>query len=83
VRRTKFIVVRGKTENCNCAGGSQTVPVCMSDRAGWRQGTDLRSDDIRLMGDCLGLAAGRRSRLFWLNFINLSSINILRRQAEF
>jgi hypothetical protein len=34
------------------------------------------SEVVRLMGNCLGLAAGEVSVLFWLNFINVSCINI-------
>jgi hypothetical protein len=51
VGRTKRIVATGKTENCHCSEGSQRVSVRMSDRAGWKQGIDLRSDDIRFMGN--------------------------------
>jgi hypothetical protein len=50
-----------ETEDCYCSGGFQTVPVRLSDTVGWMQGRNLRSDDIRLMGNCLGRAAGERS----------------------
>ena len=51
MRRTKCIVVTGKAENCYCSESSQRVPVRMSDRVGWVQEMDLRSGDIRLMGN--------------------------------
>jgi len=51
VRRSKCIVVTGKTEDCYCSGGSQTVPVRLSDIVGWMQGRYLRSDDMRLLGN--------------------------------